>query len=74
MTATPVLWNQLIPAVDGGYMLPAKPDIGSEIRMSWTSIRMHTRCKIFAAIGPSEMRIATLRPNDVVKLRISFAR
>jgi hypothetical protein len=39
VTATPVFWNQLIPAVDGGYMLPAMPHIVSEIRESWTPNR-----------------------------------
>jgi hypothetical protein len=73
VTATPVSWNQLIPAVDGGYMLPAMPDIVSEIRMSWTAIAMHKKCEICHAIGPTEMRIAKFSPRGVVQLEFPFA-
>jgi hypothetical protein len=74
VTATPVLWNQLIPAVDGGYMLPAMPDIESEIRMSWTPIVMHKMCEICHAIGHTGMSIAKFLHARVVQLEFSFAR
>jgi hypothetical protein len=58
VTAKPVLWNQLIPAVDGGYMLPAMQGMEPEIRMSWTQI---------ACIRGAKSATRSLRP-DVAQL------